>query len=238
MKRTRIGSLDVVLAGGTDHDGGGEGPVVVLLHGFGAPGEDLVGLWRALAVPRETRFVFPAAVLSLASEGYGPGRAWWRIDMEAVMRGERRLATDVPAGLDAARGAVVALIDHIEADWKVPASRIVLGGFSQGSMLAVDVALRRGAGKLPFAGVAVLSGCAIAEGEWRALLPSLPAPKPPVFQSHGEADPILPFALGEGLRDTLRAAGFDVTWVPFRGGHEIPPVVLDGLGAFLARTLV
>jgi phospholipase/carboxylesterase len=139
LKRTKIGDLDVVLTGGTDREGGGDGPVVVLLHGFGAPGEDLVGLWRVLRVPPETRFVFPAALLSLASEGYGPGRAWWRIDMAAIQRGEPRLVTEVPNGLAEARGAVNAVLDQIEQGWKVPSSRIVLGGFSQGAMLSLDV---------------------------------------------------------------------------------------------------
>src|SRR5580704_832572 len=114
MKKVRIGSLDVVLAGGSDREGGGDGPVVVLLHGFGAPGEDLVGLWRVMDVPQGTRFVFPAALLSLADEGFPAGRAWWRIDMMALQRGDVRLTTEVPVGLEAARASVEAVLDHIE----------------------------------------------------------------------------------------------------------------------------
>ncbi len=234
MKKTKIGPLDVVLAGGTDREGGGDGPVAILLHGFGASGEDLVGLWRALDVPKGTRFVFPAGLLSLASDGYAEGRAWWRIDMAAIQRGEPRLVTEVPAGLSAAREAVEAVVAHVEVDWNVPASKIVLGGFSQGAMLSTDVTLRR---KTPLAGLAVLSGTLIAATEWAGLLPSLAKPIPPVFQSHGNGDPILPFALAEVLRDTLKQAGVDVTFCPFRGGHEIPPPVLDGLGTFLTKVL-
>jgi phospholipase/carboxylesterase len=235
MKRTKLGSLDVVLAGGSDREGGGEGPVVVLLHGFGAPGDDLVSLYRALDVPRDTRFVFPAAVLSLASEGFGAGRAWWRIDMAALQRGDLRLTTDVPAGLEAARSAVDGVLDHIEEAWSVPASRIVLGGFSQGAMLSLDVALRR---KSPPRAVALLSGSLIAENEWRALLAGPPpSPARAIFQSHGSLDPILPFSVAEALRDVLRGAGAEVTWCPFRGGHEIPPPVLDGLGRFITGAL-
>jgi phospholipase/carboxylesterase len=230
MKRTKIGSLDVVLAGGDDREGGGDGPVVVLLHGFGAPGEDLVSLFRVLDVPRDTRFVFPAAVLSLASEGYGPGRAWWRIDMAAIQRGDVRLTTEVPAGIEAARTAVDGVLDHIETTWKVPASRVVLGGFSQGAMLSLDVALRR---KTAPKGVAMLSGSLIAEHEWRSLLSAPHAGVRAIFQSHGSLDPILPFPVAEVLRDLLRGAGADVTWCPFRGGHEIPPAVLEGLGRFI-----
>jgi phospholipase/carboxylesterase len=235
MKKMKMGSLDVVLAGGSDGDAGGDGPVVVLLHGFGAPGDDLVSLWRVLDVPSGTRFVFPAAVLSLAAEGYGPGRAWWRIDMEAIQRGDRRLTTDIPAGLDVARAGVASVLDHIETDWKVPASRIVLGGFSQGAMLSLDVALHR---KTALAGVVLMSGSLIAESEWRSLLaPPRAAGSPAVFQSHGSADPLLPFAVAEVLRDAMRDAGLDVTWCPFRGGHEIPQNVLQGLGTFLKGAL-
>lgn len=232
MKRTKLGSLDVVVAGGTDREGGGDGPVVVLLHGFGAPGDDLVSLHRVLGAPAGTRFVFPAAVLSLATEGFGPGRAWWRIDMMALQRGEPRLTTEVPAGLEAARGAVDGLLDAIETDWKVPASRVVLGGFSQGAMLSLDVCLRR---RSALAGLVLMSGTLIAEPEWRALLAAPRSLK--VFQSHGSADPILPFVLAEKLRDLLRASGADVTWCPFRGGHEIPGPVLDGASVFLRAAL-
>jgi len=235
MKKAKIGSLDVVLAGGSDREGGGDGPVVVLLHGFGAPGEDLVSLFRVLDVPAGTRFVFPAAVLSLASEGYGAGRAWWRIDMAAIQRGDVRLTTTVPEGLEVARAAIDGLLDHVETTWNTPASRIVLGGFSQGAMLSLDVALRR---KTPPKGVALLSGSLIAEPEWRALLATpLAAGARAVFQSHGSLDPILPFSVAEALRDLLRSAGADVTWCPFRGGHEIPPPVLDGLGRFITGAL-
>src|SRR5207253_1309247 len=57
----------------------GEGPIVILLHGFGAPGDDLVPLWRVLDVPRATRFLFPEAPISF-SMGFGESRAWWMID--------------------------------------------------------------------------------------------------------------------------------------------------------------
>jgi phospholipase/carboxylesterase len=58
-----------------------------------------------------------------------------------------------------------------------------------------------------------------------------------VFQSHGLQDELLPCAVAERLRDALRAAGLDVTWVEFQGGHGIPPRVLSGLGAYLGQVL-
>jgi len=235
MKRERIADLDVVITGGTDRDGGGTGPLVVLLHGFGAPGDDLVPLWRVLDVPRETRFVFPAAPLETHMMPGFDSRAWWHIDMlrlqNAIERGELRdLSGEEPEGLGEAR----ALLDRFlgELDAKLSPSKVVLGGFSQGSMLSVDVALRTGRG---FDALVVLSGTLLAEDVWLPRMNALAGV--PVFQSHGTLDPLLPYALAERLKTALVEAGARVTFVPFRGGHEIPPPVLDGLSTFLRTVL-
>src|ERR1700679_75351 len=105
MRQDTMGGLRVRITGGTDREGGGKGPVVVLLHGFGAPGDDLVALGRALRVPEGTRFVFPEAPLELGA-GYMSGRAWWMIDIagfqRSIERGEiRDLSNDSPEGLTA-----------------------------------------------------------------------------------------------------------------------------------------
>jgi len=226
MKHTRIGALDARITGGTDGDGGGDGPLVVLLHGFGAPGDDLVGLWRALPAPRGTRYVFPEAPVDLGP-AYAGGRAWWFIDMQERLRkqpsGQRDIG-EIPVGLDPARQQVIALVEEAVAMLKPPAGQVVLGGFSQGAMLSIDVTLRS---SMAFAGLVVMSGTHIAANEWA---PKLAARKGlPVFMSHGREDPLLPFAIAEELRDTLNGAGLPVEWVPFRGGHAIPPAVTMGL---------
>jgi phospholipase/carboxylesterase len=83
VRQLTLGGLDVRLAGGPDREGGGDGPLLVLFHGFGAPGTDLVALWRALRVPPEVRFAFPAAPLNLdpSSPPEVAPRAWWMIDI-------------------------------------------------------------------------------------------------------------------------------------------------------------
>src|SRR5215467_8616776 len=123
-----MGGLECVVTGG----GGEPGPVVVLLHGFGAPGDDLVPLAHCLDVPRSVRFVFPAAPTPMA---FG-GRAWWMIDMEeleAEMLSQKRRdrSREVPDGMASARAQVNALLDDVTAEFGGP---IVLGGFSQGAM--------------------------------------------------------------------------------------------------------
>jgi phospholipase/carboxylesterase len=237
MKTIQRAGLTVRLAGGSDREGGGDGPLVVLLHGFGAPGDDLVPLFRVLEAPHGTRWAFPAApvVLSPTMGGSDDARAWWMIDIErrfsAAERGElETLAREHPPGLDEARAAVVGLIDALEEELRP--SKLVIGGFSQGAMLSCDVALRSAR---PLAGIALLSGTLITADEWALLASGRPGL--PAFQSHGMRDPLLPFAYAERLRDLLRAGGVEVTWVPFGGGHEIPERVLGELGRWLRSVL-
>ncbi len=230
MKPTTLGGLAVQIVGDADTTG----PVVVLLHGFGAAGNDLVPLGRAISAPAGTRFVFPEAPVGLGRE-YGGGRAWWMINMEERVR---RLALGlhdidrIPEGLDEARAKVEGLLDEVEATLRPPPGKLVLGGFSQGAMLSLDVALRS---SRTLAGLVLMSGTHIAANEWA---PRFEARRGlPVFMSHGEGDDLLPFSVSEALRDTLRAHGIPVEWVPFRGGHGIPPNVVFGAAAFLGRVL-
>lgn len=234
MKVEQLGGLKVRLTGGTDGRGGGDGPVVVLLHGWGAPGDDLVPLGQEIAAPRGTRFVFPEAPLSLQM-GFGDSRAWWMLDLEQRQREiaagrARDLSRKVPEGLTEARTKVIALLDELER--RLGAKPIVLGGFSQGAMLACDVALHTGK---PLAGLVMLSGTLLAADEWTPLMPKRKGLK--VFQSHGSMDQLLPSFMAESLRDLLTQAGLSVEWVGFRGGHEIPGVVLEKLGGFLRAVL-
>ncbi len=234
MKVEQLGGLKVRLTGGTDGRGGGDGPVVVLLHGWGAPGDDLVPLGPEIDAPRGTRYIFPEAPLSLQM-GFGDSRGWWMLDIEKRQREiaagrARDLSREVPKGLAEARTKVIALLDELER--RPGAKPIVLGGFSQGAMLACDVALNT---SKPLAGIVLLSGTLLAADEWTPLMPKRKGLR--VFQSHGSADPLLPSFMAEQLRDLLKQGGLSVDWVGFRGGHEIPGTVLDKLGLFLRSVL-
>lgn len=240
MREDMFGGLKVQLTGGQDREGDlgrPGGPVVVLLHGFGAPGTDLVPLWRVLDVPHEVRFVFPEAPVSLAPMGYGAGRAWWMLDLEAMERRARGedvpdRSGEVPDGLGPAHAQLDAMMADLQTRMGVGPERIVLGGFSQGSMLACDWALQAG---VPLAGLALLSSTLIARDRWAAGMASLAST--PVLQTHGSEDPLLPLSAAETLRDLLREAGVDVEWLEFRGGHELPGDVLSALAAFIRARL-
>jgi phospholipase/carboxylesterase len=110
--------------------------------------------------------------------------------------------------------------------------RMVLGGFSQGAMLALDVALRS---DRPLAGLVLMSGTLLSKNEWSTLMPARRGL--PVLQSHGRQDPLLPFSIAEELRDLMVKAELDVRFVPFNGEHGISDGVVQELDGFLWRVL-
>ena len=230
-----LGGLAAHIVGGAARDGRGTGPVVILLHGFGAPSDDLVALQKMIRVPDEVRFVFPAAPLSLTDE-LQEGRAWWMLDMEQISHdiatGHERDVSAVPQGLSEARASLITLLDELEQQWHISSEQIILGGFSQGAMLSCDTVLRT---ERPFAGLILLSGSLIANEEWVPLMAKRKGL--PVFQSHGTNDPLLSFQTAGTLRDLLKEHGLSLDWHEFHGGHEIPFFVLERLGKFLQTLL-
>lgn len=229
MRQLRLGGLEVYIAGGMDGEGSGEGPFVVLLHGFGAPGNDLVSLSQAIDAPKTTRFAFPVGPLSL-NLGWPGSRAWWMINVDpvALAQGRGRDVREVPSGLSHARGCIVSFLEDLQNHWHVSAQDIILGGFSQGSMLACDLILRS---DQSFASLVMMSGTLIAKEEWTTLIRKKKGLK--VFQSHGREDPLLPYRTAQELRDHFIAGGLEVQWQEFTGGHEIPPTVMNSLGPFI-----
>ncbi|MDB4989330.1 MAG: Phospholipase/carboxylesterase family protein [Myxococcaceae bacterium] len=231
MRKERFGELTATVTGGSDGRGGGDGPVVVLMHGFGAPGDDLVGLAQFVRAAPNVRFVFPEAPLLLDG---GPGRAWWMLDMALMqrrMRGEHVDRSDeLPPALPALREQLLEALLAIEQRLSVARKHLLLGGFSQGSMLACDVALH--AEDKP-AGLILLSSTLLARSVWAERAPSCSGL--PILQTHGQRDPILPYADAERLRDMFLSAGADLTFVSFPGGHELPPITLEALTKFIAR---
>jgi len=236
MREEKLAGLLVRLTGGIDGKGGGNGPVVILLHGFGAPGDGLGPLADVIDAPAGTRWVFPEGPFSL-SFGPSDARAWWMIDMARIAQDRaagrvRDLSQDIPKGLAPMREKMHAFLKEIEQTLGADPRKTVLGGFSQGAMLSCDVLLHS---DRPYAGLIQLSGNLLAQPVWGPLLPKRKGL--PVFQSHGLQDEILPYIGAERLRDALSQAGLAVEWHSFRGGHEIPEPVVQRLGSFLIKRL-
>jgi phospholipase/carboxylesterase len=197
---------------------------VFLLHGSGMRPEDLAPFAHSLAV--HARFVVPQGPHAASGAGFG----WWPIAEEARATaragGARDLSQEHPLGLAAARRQLQAAIGDAGATWGVGTT--VLGGFSQGGMLACDVAL---CGDQSLAALALLSASRLAVDTWTTRL--FRVRELPVLVAHGRSDDDLSFAAGEALRDMLAEAGAQVTWVPHDDGHVIPLPVWRALRRFL-----
>lgn len=240
MRREQLGELSCVVAGGDR----GRQPeaVAVFCHGFGASGTDLVPLAGVLAEHSEefaerVQFVFPAAPLSLDAEGIPGGRAWWPIDMLklqlAMATGNfRELRDGAPELLPQRRQQIAGLVDELRARTGLPASRIVLGGFSQGAMLTTDVSLhleeRPG-------GLVIWSGTLLNEAEWSAAAGRGSSLR--IVQSHAVDDPILPYTGAEELRNLLTKSGHEVDFLKFRGGHTIPDSAMAAAARLIGEVL-
>lgn len=193
--------------------------MVVFLHGYGANGADLLGLADPLGehLP-DTLFLAPDAPERCAASPMG--YQWFPIPWidgsseAAAAEGMARAAADLDAYLD-----------KTLAEENMTPDRLVLFGFSQGTMLALHVAPRRPA---PVAGVVGFSG--------RLLAPETVAEeavsKPPVVLVHGDSDDVVPPASLPEAADTLTEAGFEVYAHVSKGtAHGIAP---DGLSVALA----
>jgi len=199
---------------------------VVLLHGYAMRPEDLEPFSHSLGTP--ALFYFPRGIHAVGATT----RAWWPIDEERRSQqmtvGPRDLYRESPPGRPAARAALCAFLDAVRS--QAPELPLVLGGFSQGGMLACDTVL---CARQQVMGLVMLSSSRIAFSEWQSNFEVLAGM--PVLVSHGQHDSDLAFRAGEALRDFHRDSKADVTWQPFDGGHDIPLVVWRALRRFLAE---
>jgi phospholipase/carboxylesterase len=209
---------------------GGQGPpTLVLLHGYGSSAEGWEPFTKTIRWPHGGRFVFPQGPEVFArSDGGLDGRAWWPLDLLSHIPPGQSLADlsqTKPEGLKDAASRVEDLLDGLQ---RHPGGPIVLGGFSQGAMVASEVAFRS---DVKLRALVLLSGTLVDEASWERHFESRRGM--PVFMSHGRGDQTLPFAAAERFRLKLEAAGAKVTWVPFDGGHEIPAAVVVALNRFI-----
>ena len=202
---------------------------VILFHGYGADANDLFSLGEMIPHADKFNWLFPNGRLEVPIGPGWTGRAWWPIDMmeiqKASERGEHRDFSDVtPPGLDKAFEMTSEMIRQMKLPW----NKIILGGFSQGAMLATELYLR--APETP-AGLMILSGTLLHQNNWSELAKNRSGES--FFQSHGQRDPVLGFKQAQKLETLLTQAGMKGTLLGFPGGHEIPANVLQKAGAYL-----
>lgn len=241
LDRPSLGALDTIAVWPTKTD---PSCLVVLCHGFGAPGSDLVGLFEDILhhLPDDSpkpAFLFPEAPIDLEDEGMYGARAWWRLNMAQLMQMSASNSFDkmrdaVPDGIDEAREKLCACIEQCRTQKKLPNLQIVLGGFSQGAMLTVDTALRGNVG--PIVGLLVFSGALICESRWRNAALAKPL-SIPLVQSHGIVDQILPISTGRWLHKLLHDIGCTGDLAEFQGSHTIPSEALASTAKLLASIM-
>jgi phospholipase/carboxylesterase len=196
--------------------------LVVLCHGLGADGNDLIGLapeW-AQALP-DAAFVAPNA--PFPCEGAPMGRQWFAL--------WDRSQAQLEAGVRMAAGILNGWLDEQLGARNLLASDCALMGFSQGAMTSLFAALRR---PEPVGAVLAFSGALLGAETLAAEVTA----RPPVLLVHGEADPVVPVAASRAAEAALRAISIDVTarYVPGLP-HGIDPGSIAAGGAFLRTHL-
>jgi phospholipase/carboxylesterase len=187
--------------------------LVVLVHGYGADGQDLIGLaqhWQGL-LP-SVAFAAPNAPTRIPG---GPGYQWFpisRIDPHEMQK-----------GVEAAGPALDEYLDAELTRLGLPPERLALAGFSQGTMLSLHIGLRRKVRPAAIVGFSGLLAGAPPDGDI-----------PPILLTHGDSDTVIPPQAMFLAAAQLGLAGAAVQWHLAPGmGHGIDPEGLAIAGQFL-----
>jgi phospholipase/carboxylesterase len=201
--------------------------LVVFLHGYGADGNDLIEIGRAWQglIP-QAAFVSPHAPEPC---GQAPiGRQWFPLTF--------RDPNERWVGVNRAAPALNRFLDAELARRNLPPSALALVGFSQGTMMALHVGLRRAVGPTAIVGYSGLLSLP-ADGDVNALSAEIKS-RPPVLLVHGDGDDLIPVQALFHAAQGLAALGVPVEWHLAQGlGHGIDQEGLRHGGEFLARRL-
>ena len=200
---------------------------VLWLHGLGADGNDFAPLVPEL-VRRDwpaIRFVFPHAPVRAVTINNGIRmRAWYDIrEMNLANRADEQ-------GVLESISQVEALIAR-EAGRGVPASRLLLAGFSQGGAIALATGLRRSE---PLAGLIALS-CYLPMADRAADTMTTQSAAQSLFMAHGLHDPVVPYQAGEQSAALLRRLGFEVDWHRYPMAHQVCAEEIGDLQDWMTR---
>ena len=200
---------------------------VIWLHGLGADGHDFEPIVPQLVRPEwpALRFVFPhAPIRPISLNGGLPMRAWY--DIAGFDLSQKQDEAGIRASL-----AEVAKLVAREVGRGVPASNLVLTGFSQGGAIALAAGVRHAQTRAAIGALStylpIADMTAGERGEANAATP--------IFMGHGAFDPVVPQYLGERSRDQLREWGYRVDWHSYPMAHQVCPQEIDELAEFLEQ---
>lgn len=233
----KLGSLGVL-----DSFQDANAPWALIFHGYGADAYDLFQLNEVIPVSKPLNWIFPQGPMEVPIGPGWTGRAWWNINVDAIQRAamsgiDRDLSEETSTEAPEARKKVFSMIEAL----KVPWNKIILGGFSQGGMLAADVFMH--APEEP-KGLIIWSSALVNKDEWKKCAQSEAykkrrekQPNFKYFQSHGTNDTVLSLKNGQRLESFLQSVGGKGKMVTFSGGHEIPTQTITGTSSYLNEIL-
>jgi phospholipase/carboxylesterase len=202
---------------------------VIWLHGLGADGNDFAALVPELDLDRcpPIRFIFPhAPSMPVTINGGYVMPAWYDI------RDSNLTSQQDAAGIQASDKAICAFLNH-ELARGIPATRVVLAGFSQGCAMALHTGLR-----FPqrLAGIVALSGYLPLADRFAAER-SIANTQTPIFMAHGSQDPVVLPARGKASCDQLENFGYAVHWHTYPMPHSVHPLEIADISSFLTDVL-
>jgi len=209
----------------------GENPVatILIMHGLGADGRDFMPIAEQLDLSGvgPVRYLFPnAPTIPVTINGGYMMPAWYDVLSADLVKREDE------AGLRQSRVEIEALIANEKARG-IPASRIVVAGFSQGCAMSLMVGVRHAetlAGIVGMSGYLPLAANLAAEHTAASLTT-------PIFMAHGTRDPVVALPRGTASRDALMAIGYAVEWHDYPMEHSVCPEEVADLEVFLNRVL-
>jgi phospholipase/carboxylesterase len=217
---SRGSTLEYLTVFPDNYDADAAYPMIICLHGFGADMRDLGGLAPAID-QMGYLYVCPNAPLTVPIGPGFTGRAWYEAGGHVN-----------PAAVERALTALDTLIGEVLDQYRVPAGRALLLGFSQGGAMTYRYGLPR---PQRFTGLVILSG-ALRNPE--ALLSQLPAAREQsVFVAHGTEDPLVPIEWSREAVAFLEAQGYQPQHREYPMGHEISFAVLEDLTPWIHTTL-
>lgn len=221
--RNRVETIEIETRPSPSH-------TVIWLHGLGADGNDFVPIVDELSLPKlGIRFIFPhAPMMAVTINGGFVMRAWYDI-LDAGLNTRK----EDEQGVRASQNMIAGLINK-EVARGIPASRIVVAGFSQGGAMALQTGLRypgRLAGLMALSAYLPLTSTLARERQ-------VANQQTPIFMGHGTIDDVVPMSLAARSRDHLEQAGYRIDWYEYPITHSVCEEELTDISAWLTRVLL